>query len=231
MEEPRKMRSATLAMAMAKSEGSKPAMEPASARRSSARPAITRSVRAIQAPMSPLRHPGPRPPRRQLAHDAFALRVGHGRPAGNLRQRPAAAGAESRARVNDAHIGAWGSDWPLHSRRAQIAKESALASVGDRQGDDNGGGSRTCDLATTAATGRPPAASGNGGDGPAVALLSQRLQGRHGAQHPALGQAYHGLGALAQLRAQLERAAMKVDEVLNDGQPQSGAALGGLVCQ
>ena len=77
---------ATPATAMAKSEGSKPAIEPASARSSSARPAITSSVRAIQAPirypsLSRLRLPASL---RQLAHDTTTLRVRHRRPAGDF---------------------------------------------------------------------------------------------------------------------------------------------------
>src|SRR5688500_1539665 len=64
---------------------------------------------------------------------------------------------------------------------------------------------------------------------PAVALLPQRLQRRHGAQHAASRQADDRLRALAQLRAQLEDAAVQRDEALHDRQAETGAALRRLV--
>src|SRR5262245_28691602 len=66
---------------------------------------------------------------------------------------------------------------------------------------------------------------------PAVALLAQRLQRRHGSQHPAFGQANNGFRALAQLRAQLESTAVQGHEVVHDGQSKSGSALRRLVRQ
>src|SRR5262245_29133355 len=54
---------------------------------------------------------------------------------------------------------------------------------------------------------------------------------RHGAHDPTFGQANNGLRALAQLRAQLEPASVQADEVVHDGEPQSGTTLGGLVRQ
>src|SRR5258706_16287204 len=92
-------------------------MEPASARSSNARPAITRSVRAIQAPISPLRRLSRASlPRRQLAHDTLALRVRHRRPACDLIERPAAPRAKRGAGVDHAHVDTGGLDWPLHLR-------------------------------------------------------------------------------------------------------------------
>src|ERR1700682_4906658 len=108
------MTRATHATAIAKSEGSKPAIEPASARRSSARPAITRSVRAIQAPISRLRRfTRLSLPRRQLAHDPLALYVRHRRPACDLIERPVAPRAKAGAGIDRAHADAGGLNWPL----------------------------------------------------------------------------------------------------------------------
>src|SRR5262249_41698067 len=116
MEETRKMSSATQATAMAKSEGSNPAMEPASARSSSASPAITRSVRAIQAPILLLhRLSRANLPKGQLPHDTLALCVRHCRPAGNLIERAAAPGAKLGAVIDHAHPRARGLDWFLNS--------------------------------------------------------------------------------------------------------------------
>ena len=83
-----------------KIRGSKPAIEPASARSSSARPAITSSSRAIHAPMLHLSAAEPRLPAPvgQLAHDTLPLALGHLRPARDLVERPAAARAQARGR-------------------------------------------------------------------------------------------------------------------------------------
>ena len=57
-----------------------------------------------------------------------------------------------------------------------------------------------------------------------MAFLAQRLEGRNGGQNPLLGQCDDRLGSLAELRQEFERPAVKLDQVLYDGQAQSGAA-------
>ena len=64
-----------------------------------------------------------------------------------------------------------------------------------------------------------------------VRFLAKRLQRRHGAQHAMPGRDTIGVGALAQLGAQLEGAAVQLDQVLHDGSPSPVAALGRLVGQ
>src|SRR5262245_6471006 len=134
------MSRATHATAMAKSDGSKPAIEPASARKSSAKPAITRSVRAIQAPMSGLRRSlRLSSPRRQLAHDTLALHVCHGCPACNLIERSAAPYAKPDAGFDRAHVDARGLDWPLHLRQgAESCPRVACRNVGSGRVHGNG---------------------------------------------------------------------------------------------
>src|SRR6516162_70022 len=128
MEETRKMSSATQATAMAKSDGSNPAMVSASARSSSASPAMTRSVRAIQAPMLLLhRLWRASPPQGQLPHNKLAFCVRHRRPAGNLVERAAAAGAKLGAGIDHAHSRARCLDWRLELRRAVEKNPASLA--------------------------------------------------------------------------------------------------------
>src|SRR5262245_35838787 len=196
MEETRKMSSATHATAMAKSEGSKPAMEPASARRSRASPAITRSVRAIQAPISRLRHLSRASlPQGQLPHNTLALRVRHGRPAGNLIKRPAAAGTKLGAGIDHTYADARCLDEPLDLRRAVENTPRRWRHCRKRRGAWQSVSAQHCGfLATREGRGRP-----------AMALLAGWRQGAH---DPTFGQINNGLRALAQLRAQLERASV-----------------------
>ena len=67
------------------------------------------------------------------------------------------------------------------------------------------------------------------GGGAAVALLAQRLQGGHRGHDAAFREHDKGLGAPAQLGPKLELAAMQLDEVLDDRQTESRAALRRLV--
>ncbi len=62
-----------------------------------------------------------------------------------------------------------------------------------------------------------------------MALLAQRLQRRESVQHALARQRHRHLRAFAQLRFEIERAAVQVNEVLHDRQPEAGAAFRRLV--
>src|SRR5215211_3755833 len=64
--------------------------------------------------------------RRKLGHDALALRLGHGAPAGDLVERARAAETKARVAVDDAHVDARGGGRG-HARHVGMGEASVTA--------------------------------------------------------------------------------------------------------
>ena len=163
----------------------------------------------------------------KLGHDAAPLRARQRSPAGDLGERAAAAAAQTRCRDRSRRCRRKGFPCgPLavlgagrSARLSPICSARAAASTTRRQLDVSCrlAASSPADAALLRAQPRRTRRARRHAFEP-VRLLAERLQRRHGAQHAVAGQHDRRLGAFAQLGAQIEAAAVQLDEVLHDGE-------------